>query len=175
MSPVRRILNLVSLVLAAVPPLAAQNAPAVTREQALEAAQRLEADPAGPGAEGAAAQIMQFGEESDKVLITVGPETMPWDYSADRATDANERALLTAAYVAGNIRVQLGRKVPADDPYAGWTSVIKVYELLRRKHPHLSIPEADQLVREKRDGKLRARADALLKRGRELDRRREAF
>lgn len=161
----RRLLPLLlGIQFAALPALPATE---ITRQQALAAVAVLERDATGEEAADAAAQIMQFGEESDAVLILVGEETMPWLGEDATPADADARALLTAAYVAGNIKVQLRRRLAEDDPLAGWRFVIQVYRQLKAKNPGLTIPAAERLIRQEREGTLEKSANALRRRDRD--------
>lgn len=161
---------LVGLVVAAPASFAAE----VTRKQALEAVAVLERDATSDEAADAAAQIMQFGEESDAVLILVGEETMPWLGEDTTPMEDAARAMLTAAYVAGNIKVQLRRRLAEDDPLAGWRFVIQVYRQMKAKNPELTIPAAEYLIRQERDGTLEKSANALRKKDREGRRKADA-
>lgn len=155
--------------------LPARVAAEVSRKEVLEAVAVLEQDATSDAAVDAAARIMQFGEESDTVLIMVGEETMPWLGEEGSPADGAARAMLTAAYVAGNIKVQLRRRLAEDDPHAGWRFVIDVYRQLKKKDPNLVIGAAEYLVRQERDGTLEKSANALRQRDREGRRRADAF
>lgn len=147
----------------------------VSRKEVLDAIALLERDATGEAAADAAATIMQFGEESEAVLINVADETMPWLKEEASPADGPARAMLTAAYVAGNIKAQLRRRLAEDDPYAGWRFVIDVYRQLKQKEPALSISAAEYLLKQEREGTLEKSANALRRRDREGRRRADAI
>jgi len=114
---IRRIacLFLVTLVV-----LTAAKAEPVSRREVLAAIAVLDRDVTSKEAVDAATVVARFGKESDAVLITVGAETLPWVQTDAPEGEAKVRALLMAAYFAGDIKSQLEKRRPADDPYRGW-------------------------------------------------------
>jgi len=153
------------LVLACLLGLAANRTGTISRQQALAAIAVLERDVTSDEAPQAAETVTRFGKESDAVLLTVGDETIPWlEGDADASDQESEaRAMLTAAYFAGNIKAQLARHRAEDDPYSGWLAAIKAYGQIRRKDPGVVIPEIEQLIEKERDGTLKEEADDLRK------------
>jgi len=141
--------------------LASARAEPVTRREVLAAIAGLENDVTGADAVDAAATVARFGQESDSVLITVGAETLPWVQTDVSEAEAKVRALLMAAYFAGDIKSQLEKRRPVDDPYSGWLSVIKAYRQILRKQPDMVIPEIEELVKKERAGTLKHEADEL--------------
>ena len=142
--------------------LSVAQAEPVSKGEAREAIAVLEKSVLSADAAEAAATITRFADESEEVLIVVGPETMPWVQDS-AGPDAKTRELLTAAYVAGDVKAQLVKKRPDDDPYSGWLSVIKAYKEIRSKRPRVSIPEVEELMAKEKDGTLKKEADALRK------------
>jgi hypothetical protein len=104
--------------------------------------------------------ILEFAEKSDTVLIEVSERAMPW--VADARVPEQAKMVLTGAYVAGNVKSQLERKVNANDSMAGWKEVFRAYEMLR-KHAggSLRVPGVEQLLQEEKNGKLQQRAQEL--------------
>jgi hypothetical protein len=133
----------------------------VSKSEARQAIAVLEKSVLSAEASAAAATITRFADESEEVLIVVGPETMPW-VQDPAGPDANIRELLTAAYVAGDVKAQLAKKRPDDDPYSGWLFVIKAYKEIHSKRPRVTIPEVEELMAKDKDGTLKKEADTLL-------------
>ena len=75
--------------------------------------------------------------------------------------EARVRALLMAAYFAGDIKSQLKKRRPADDPYSGWLAAIRAYRQIQRKQPEIVIPEVEDLISREQAGTLRAAAEKL--------------
>ena len=142
--------------------LSTARAEPVSKGEARAAIAVLEKSVLGADATEAAATITRFADESEEVLIVVGPETMPWVQEA-AGPDAKIRELLTAAYVAGNVKAQLAKRRPDDDPYSGWIFVIKAYREIRGKKSRIAIPEVEELMAKEKDGTLKKEADALRK------------
>ena len=134
----------------------------VSKREAREAIAVLEKSVLSTDAAEAAATITRFADESEEVLIVVGPETMPWVQDS-AGPDAKVRELLTAAYIAGNVKAQLEKRQPNDDPYNGWLFVIKAYREIRGKKSRITIPEVDELLAKEKDGTLKKEADLLRK------------
>jgi len=51
-----------------------------------------------------------------------------------------------AAYFAGDIKSQLEKRRPADDPYRGWLAAIKAYRQILKKQPDMVIQEMEDLI-----------------------------
>jgi len=143
--------------------LAVARAEPVTRREAVAAIKVLETDITGPDALKAAETVTRFGKESDAVLIIVGPETMPWVQTDVPEGEAKVRAMLMAAYFAGDIKAQLEKRRAEDDPYRGWLAVIKAYQQIRKKQPRIRIDEVEELIAKEEAGVLKQEADELLK------------
>jgi hypothetical protein len=143
--------------------LAAARAADVSRREVLAAIAVLEQDVTGEAAAEAAVVVTRFGQESEAVLITVGPETLPWVVADAPEREARIRAMLMAVYFAADIKSQLERRQAMDDPYRGWLAVIKAYREIRRKQPEIEIPEIEALIRKERAGTLKQDAEDLMK------------
>jgi hypothetical protein len=143
--------------------LTAAKAEPVTRREVLAAIAILEKDVTGTEAVDAAAVVARFGKESDAVLITVGVETLPWVKTDVSEPEAKVRALLMAAYFAGDIKSQLEKRRTADDPYSGWLAAIIAYRQILKKQPDMVIPEMEDLMAKEQAGTLKTAAEKLLK------------
>jgi hypothetical protein len=143
--------------------LAAARAEPVSRREVLAAIAVLDKDVTSNEAVDAATVVARFGKESDAVLITVGAETLPWVQTDVPEAEAKVRALLMAAYFAGDIKSQLEKRRPADDPYRGWLAAIKAYRQILKKQPDMVIQEMEDLIAKEKDGTLKAAAEKLLK------------
>jgi hypothetical protein len=143
--------------------LTAAQAGPVTRREVLAAIAVLEKDVTSTEAVDAATVVARFGKESDAVLITVGAETLPWVQTDMPEAETKVRALLMAAYFAGDIKSQLEKRRPADDPYRGWLAAIKAYRQILKKQPDMVIQEMEDLIAKEQAGTLKATAEKLLK------------
>jgi hypothetical protein len=133
----------------------------VSRREVLAAIAVLEKDVTSADALKAAVTVTRFGKESEAVLITVGPETLPWVQMDVPGPEATIRAMLMAVYFAGDIKSQLEKRRAEDDPYRGWLAVIKAYRQIRQKQPEIVIPEIDELVKKEQAGTLEQEAKEL--------------
>jgi hypothetical protein len=151
--------------------LAAARAEPVSRREVLAAIAVLEQDVTSADAPRAAATVTRFGKESEAVLISVGPETLPWVQADAPEPEAKVRALLMAVYFAGDIKSQLEKRRPEDDPYRGWLAVIKAYRQIRRKQLDVVIPEVEELIRKEQAGTLQQEAEELRQQQEQEDQR----
>lgn len=111
--------------------------PAPSRAEAMAAIDTLEKRFLSADAIKAADVVNRFVELSEDVLIVLDPDAMPWAAEMKNA-DPNDpetmlRALLTAAYFAGNARAQLETRKVEDMPYPGWKFVLRAYREARQK------------------------------------------
>jgi hypothetical protein len=143
--------------------LAPARAEPVSRREVLAAIAVLDRDVTSTEAVGAATIVTRFGKESDAVLINVGTETLPWVQTDVPEAEARVRALLMAAYFAGDIKSQLEKRRPVDDPYSGWMAAIKAYRQILHKQPDMVIPELEDLINKEKAGQLRSDAERLRK------------
>ena len=95
--------------------------------------------------------ILEFAEASDAVLITIGPDYVPW-IRTDKRYDNSEPLL--AAYVGGNVLAQLDSGVKGNDAYSGTIQVFRVYRHLRSKDPSFKVPEIEDQLELHRKGEL---------------------
>jgi len=163
--------RIVCLVLSAGWGAVALTAEPVSRREVFDAIAVLEKDVTGDAAPEAAAKVARFGEESPAVLIVIGEETMPWLTDSAPPAETAARAMLTAAYFAGNIKAQLEKRRSQDDPYAGWLFLIKAYRQIQKKQAQFVIPEVEAIAEQEKAGLLRQRADDIRRRDEERERR----
>jgi hypothetical protein len=154
----RRIL-LLFLVCAAMRPIRAQDVTKYSPETILQLISILQRDPISERGVAARSVILEFAEKSDTVLIEVSERAMPW--AVDERIPEQARLVLTGAYVAGNVKSQLERKVNANDSMAGWQEVFRAYEVLRKHAGGLRVPGVEELLEESKSGKLKERASEL--------------
>jgi hypothetical protein len=141
--------------------LVAAQAEPVSRREVLAAIAVLDKDVTSADALKAAVTVTRFGKESETVLINVGPETLPWVQTDTPEPEATIRAMLMAAYFAGDIKSQLEKRRAEDDPYRGWLAVIKAYRQIRQKQPEVVIPEVEELTKKEQAGTLEQEAAEL--------------
>lgn len=143
----------------------------VSRREVLAAIAVLEKDVTSPDALQAAETVTRFGKESETVLITVGTDTMPWVQLDPPEAEIPVRAMLMAAYFAGDIKSQLEKRKPVDDPYSGWLATIAAYRQIRKKQPEMVIPEIEELIKKDQAGALKQEAEDLRQQQQEEQRR----
>ncbi len=141
--------------------LAAARAEPVSRREVLTAIAVLERDVTSDEAAQAAETVTRFGKESDAVLLTIGEDTLPWMREDGSESESMVRAMLTAAYFAGDIKSQLARRRTEDDPYSGWLAAIRAYRQIRRKQPEVTVPEIEELIAMEQAGTLKGEADKM--------------
>jgi hypothetical protein len=156
---------LIVVVCAALSPAHAQDVTKYSPETILQLIGILVRDPISERGLAARAVILEFAEKSDTVLIEVSERAMPW--AADDRVPQQARLVLTGAYVAGNVKSQLERKVNANDSMAGWKEVFRAYDILRKHAGGLRVPGVEKLLEEDKSGKLMERAVTLEGEGRE--------
>lgn len=161
----KRLAVLLFLFLASLPALPAQDVTKYSPETILQLVKIFERDPVSERGSAARAVIMEFADKSDTVLVNISERAMPW--LADNRTPEAARLVLTGAYVAGNVRSQLERKVNGNDSMAGWASVFRAYEALRKHSRGIKIPSVEALLEEEKSGQLKSRAMEIDGQGRE--------
>jgi hypothetical protein len=165
------ILRTIGLLLIVLLGVARVTAEPVTRREVLAAIAVLEKDVTSSDALKAAETVTRFGKESETVLITIGTETMPWVQSDPPESEVPVRVMLMAAYFAGDIKSQLQKRQPVDDPYSGWLATITAYRQIRKKQPEMVIPEVEELIKKEQTGTLKQEAEDLRQQQEEEHRR----
>jgi len=133
--------------------------PEITKEMAIKAATLFRnADPFSSDALGYAAILIRFTEKSPEVMIKVSHKPLPF-LSSKKLSD-KERAILIAAFVAGEMDSQLLHRKVKDDPYAGDLQLIETYRLMQQKKPRFVIPEIEQLIELEKAGELKRYLEA---------------
>ncbi len=143
----------------AVQAVRAQDVTKYSPETILQLISILERDPMSERGVAARSVILEYAEKSDIVLIEVSERAMPW--VKDQRVPEQARLVLTGAYVAGNVKSQLERKVNANDSLAGWKEVFRAYDVLRKHTGGLRVPGVEVLLEEDKNGKLKDRAFEL--------------
>lgn len=156
--------KITGLLLVMLPALVAAQTQPVSQREVLAAIAVLERDVTSAEALQAAETVTRFGKESEAVLLTVGPETLPWVQPGVSGSGATARMMLMAVYFAGDIKSQLEKRRTEDDPYSGWLAVIKAYRQIRGKQPRIVIPEVEELIKKEQAGTLKREAEALRQR-----------
>jgi hypothetical protein len=151
---------LCALALLAAPLLAAKTP---TRHEALVAIEVLEKAVSGPKASEAARTVMAYAQDSDDVMVDIGPPQLPWmdeKWGLEKGRELEFQSLLLASFVAGNIRSQIKNDQAEDDTYSGWLFAIKTYQRLRAIE-RFDSPALDELARQQAEGTLLERARGL--------------
>lgn len=110
-------------------------------------------DRLSPGGRVAAEVVRRFAEKSTDVILTITPKRAP--YLSDMNISTEDRSLLLAAYVVGNVDLQLVRNEKKDDPYSGILEVIETYRQMQKKDPTLSLPEIENFIELEKRGELK--------------------
>jgi hypothetical protein len=131
-----------------------------SKQDVLVAISVLEKNIAGPEAAEAAKTVVVFAQESDDVMVDIGPEQLPWvgeHWGLEKAQEQANQSLLLAAFVAGNVRAQLKAEKAEDDTYSGWVFAIDAYKRLRARDPFRS-PAIENLRKMEEAGTLQQHA-----------------
>ncbi len=107
-----------------------------SKQEVLMAISVLEKNITSPEAADAAKTVVIYAQESDDVMVDIGPEQLPWvneKWGLEKAREQNNQSLILAAFVAGNIRSQIKNDKAEDDTYSGWIFAIDAYKRLRTK------------------------------------------
>ncbi len=137
-----------------------------SRHEILQAISVLEKDVSGPDAVEAARTIVNYAQESDDVMVDIGPDQVPWvneKWGLGQDKELACQSMLFAAFVAGNVRSQLRSARAENDSYSGWVFAISTYRKLRGGAAFRS-PAIESLSKMEADG-------TLLQHAREVQRR----
>jgi hypothetical protein len=152
MPPLRRTLA-AALLLAFVP---AGFAATPTKHEALQAIRVLEKSLVGSEADEAARVIVTYADQSEDVLVDLGPDEVPWadeKWGLDKERELSCQSMLLAAFVAGDVRSQIKNDRAEDDTYSGWVFAIDAYNRLRAGGKFRS-PSIESLSKMEADGTL---------------------
>jgi hypothetical protein len=152
MSILRRTFLAVSLLAFAGSALAATP----SRHEVLVAISVLEKNVTGQDAIDAAKTIVVYAQDSEDVVVDIGPGQLPWvseQWGLDKARELECQSMLLAAFVAGNVKSQLKNERAEDDTYSGWVFAIDAYNRLRAKGSFRS-QSIEELSRMESDGTL---------------------
>jgi hypothetical protein len=129
-----------------------------TSQRCLQAIAAFAADPAGPRALDEGKIIIAFAQGNDAVTVNLDEKLAPF------ITDplaAEVKARLLAAYVAGNVKAQLEKGKPGDQPYPASLFLIKTYGQLKAADPRLSSPATEKLAALEKKGQLKKYLEEL--------------
>lgn len=132
-----------------------------SRHEVLVAISVLEKSVTGQDAIDAAKTIVVYAQDSEDVVVDIGPGQLPWvseEWGLDKARELECQSMLLAAFIAGNVKSQIKNSRAEDDTYSGWVFVIDAYNRLRSKGSFRS-PSIDELSRMEADGKLLEHAE----------------
>jgi hypothetical protein len=127
-----------------------------SRHDVLIAISVLEKNVTGPEATEAAKTVVVYAQDSDDVLVDIGPEQLPWTnekWGLDQEQELAFQSVLLASFVAGNIRSQIKNSRAEDDTYSGWIFAINTYKRLRADGSFRS-PSIEALLKMEADGTL---------------------
>jgi hypothetical protein len=125
----------------------------ITKEIALKAIVIFRDDPLSKEGRAAAALIVTFIDKNHDVVVELNKKAFPVFDAPGVSQD--ERALLLAAFAAGNADSQLLRGVRKDDSYAGDLQLIQTYRQLQRNNVKLKIPSIEKMAQMEQRGELK--------------------
>jgi hypothetical protein len=127
-----------------------------SRHEVLVAISVLEKNVTGQDAVAAAKTIVVYAQDSDDVIVDIGPGELPWvseEWGLDKARELECQSMLLAAFVAGNVKSQIKNSRVEDDTYSGWVFAINAYNRLQAKGTFRS-RSIEELSRMEADGTL---------------------
>jgi hypothetical protein len=125
----------------------------VTKEEVRSAITLFRQAPASPRGRAAGKMVQSFAEKDDSIIIYITNKVVPF---LDNVKIPHEdRALLLAAFVVGNIDSQLLRNEKKDHPYDGVLEVIEVYRRMRARNPAVRIAEVEKFIDLEKRGELK--------------------
>lgn len=125
----------------------------------------LEKNVTGQEAVDAAKTIVVYAQDSDDVVVDIGPGQLPWvseKWGLGKEQELEYQSILLAAFVAGNIKSQIKNARAEDDTYSGWVFAINAYNRLRAKGGFRS-PSIDDLAKKESNGTLLEHAREIQK------------
>jgi hypothetical protein len=126
----------------------------ITQQMVLDAIMTFRVDPMSEDARQAGGVVIQFVEQSHDVVVSIRRKTLP--FLSNKSLPEKYRAILTAAFVIGNVDSQLLRHRKNDDSYAGALQVIDSYRQMQRTNPKLQIADVEKFIEMQRRGELKA-------------------
>jgi hypothetical protein len=130
-----------------------------TEQEVRAAIEAIEKDPLAAAKAGQAKTVMTFAEESPDVSVILERELLPF---AGNKQDPHT-PLLTAAFVAGNVKSQLDSKKNKDDSYAGLQALFKAYHQIQASEKDYKVDSIDQLEALDKEGKLKEKVEQVQK------------
>ena len=123
---------------------------------------------AEPFAMGGRVRLLDSAQARPDVDISLTVAVLPWACYGDKDKTVQALdALLTTAYLAGNMDEQLRRGKAADQVEAGLHGVLRVYARVRQKVRNYYVPEVDRWAARDSAGTLAVVADSLHRNSRE--------
>jgi hypothetical protein len=132
---------------------AAEQGMLINKETVRNAIVAFRQDPLSERGRAAGEVVRRFAEKSTDVILTITPKLAP--YLADVKIAQEDRSLLLAAHMVGNVDSQLLRNEKKDDPYAGVQEVIETYRRMQKRAPALSLPEIENFIELEKRGALK--------------------
>ncbi len=127
----------------------------MTAESALRAIKTFQDDPLNKEA---GAEIVRFAQASDAVTITIASKYCPW---IERGKEVKNGHILLCAYIAGNLKAQLEKKVNKDQPYDGVLQVISTYKQLLKTNATEKVDSIEKWIGLQQAGKLKSHIEGL--------------
>ncbi len=111
----------------------------ISKETVRSAIALFRQEPLSPRGHAAGEIVRSFAEKNDDVIVQVNPKVAP--FLTNMKIPIEGRTLLLDAFVVGNVDSQLLHNEKKDDPYAGVSEVIQVYQQMQKRNPALSLPD----------------------------------
>lgn len=113
----------------------------ISPEVVLKAIKLLEADPIEANTAGTNALIIIFTTASSDVIAEISSDYLPWLKQKKNIENAD---ILLTAFIAGNIKPQLIKKIKKDHPFEGVKFMLNIYAKLRKDNKIQAIPKLDE-------------------------------
>jgi hypothetical protein len=113
----------------------------VKPDAVLKAIAAFESDPGGTNTAGAMVIIANYAQASTNVSVTINEGYLPW---FSKKPEIKNGQVLLMAFVAGNIRPQLEKRLKQDHPADGLLLMCKMYATLRKKNQIEPIPQVEE-------------------------------
>ena len=125
----------------------------ITPEGVLRAIENFEQNPFGEDGRNHLAYIINYAEVSKDVAIVMAAWALPWVLEDKK--EYQHGPTLMGAFIAGNIKPQIQKKVAEDHPYEGVVQVIATYQQLRKAGESKEIPSIEKWISMQKKGTLR--------------------
>lgn len=125
--------------------------------QAMRQIKILLAEPESKAGQAAGLKVILFAAKSTKYYVDISQAYLPW--VKERSLPQGSQ-VLTAAFIAGNIREQIRKQSSSPEPYAGVQAALRVYEKMRSSDSSFRIEQAERFLELERSGSLRKMVDS---------------